>query len=147
MDVAAVGDEAPASLLEREGPRAVQEVRDQSEQVRLFSRTIRETMERVGPIFEVMRAAAPTEPEIRALLDDYLQKRHVGMQHFVRAVVANGPLRPGLSVEEATDVVWILTSAEVHRLFTWDRSWPGDRYECWLWETLSTLLLANRAPL
>jgi len=145
IDVAAVGDEAPVPLLEREGPRAVREVRDQREQFRLFSRTIRETMERVGPIFEVMRAAAPTEPEIRALLDEYLHKRHVGTQYFVQAVVANGPLRPGLSMEEATDVVWTVSSAEVHRLFTQDLSWSGDRYEYWLGETLNTLLVPNAA--
>jgi len=146
MDVAVVGDEAPVPLLEREGPRAVREARDRSEQFRIFSRTIREIMERVGPIFEVMRAAALHEAEIRALLDEYLQKRHVGMQHFVQAIVVNGPLRPGLSVEEATDVVWTVTSAEVHRLFTRDRSWSGDRYERWLRETLSTLLTPDTAP-
>ncbi|MDQ2740687.1 MAG: hypothetical protein M3Z66_00035 [Chloroflexota bacterium] len=60
---------------------------------------------------------------------------------FVRALLHNGPLRPGLSAEEATDTVWTVTSSEVHRLLTVDCGWNTQRYETWLAETLGFLLL------
>lgn len=141
MEVAAVGDHAPVAVLDREGPRLVRETSDQQEQIRLFSREIREIMGRVGPVFEVMRGAAPTEPEIAALLEEYLERRRTGMAHFVQALLQNGPLRPGLTPDEATDAVWTMTSAEVYGLLTRGRSWPGERYETWLAETLAALLL------
>ena len=141
MEVAAVGDHAPVALLDREGPRLVREMQDQRPQILQFSTGIREIMERVGPVFEVMRGAAPTEPEIARLLREYLEKRHTGMAHFVHALLQNGPLRPGLAPDEAADTVWTVTSPEVYRLLTRDRGWSTERYEIWLAETLAMLLL------
>jgi TetR/AcrR family transcriptional regulator, regulator of autoinduction and epiphytic fitness len=141
MDIAVAGDEAPVALLDRAGPVAVREAGDQHEQIGLFAHGIREIMTRAGPIFEVIHSAAPLEPEIAALLSEYLEKRRVGMRFFVEAVASNGPLREGLPPEEAVDVVWTLTSAEVHRLLTGERGWSGKRYERWLAGTLERLLL------
>ena len=141
IDVSVVGDDEPAPLLERPGPQEVRRERDQRRQSRLFARDIREIMERVGPLFEVMRNAARTEPQIAELLQELLQRRLQGMTFFVQALAGNGPLRESLSEPEAADIVWTLTSAEVHRLLTVDRGWSGDRYESWLGDILVNLLL------
>jgi AcrR family transcriptional regulator len=141
FDVSVVGDDQPVPLLERRGPQAVQQEPDQRRQIRLFAEGIREIMGRVGALFEVLRLAAATEGEIAALLADLLEQRLVGMRFLIDALVRNGPLRAGLSDSEAADVVWTLTSAEVHRLLTVDRSWTGDRYEAWLADSLVALLL------
>lgn len=102
-------------------------------------------MERVGPLFELMRVAAGTEPEIAALLDDLSGKRLEGMRFFVEALARNGALRAGLDTDTAAETVWTLTSAEVHRLLTVDRGWPGDHYEAWLAVSLVALVLPPRA--
>jgi AcrR family transcriptional regulator len=141
VDVSVVGDEAPVPLLERPGPQAVAREKDQRRQIRLFAHQIREIMERVGPLFEVLNAAAKTEPDIAGLLAQVLGGRHAGMQYFVQAVARNGALRQGLSAPAAADTVFALTSAEVHRLLTVDRGWPGEQYEKWLGDTLAVLLL------
>ena len=141
FDVSVVGDDQPIPLLERQGPQEVQQEQDQRQQIQLFAEGIREIMGRAGPLFEVMRLAAATEPEIAMLLEDLLGKRHQGMRFFVEALTRNGPLRAGLTVSEAVDVVWTLTSPEVHRLLTVDRGWSADRYESWLVDSLVVLLL------
>jgi hypothetical protein len=46
-----------------------------------------------------------------------------------------------MSVEDAAETVWAITSAEVHHLLTVDRGWPGERYEAWLRDSLVRLLL------
>lgn len=96
-------------------------------------------MERVGPLFELMRVAAGTEPEIAALLDDLSGKRLEGMRFFVEALARNGALRAGLDTDTAAETVWTLTSAEVHRLLT------VDHYEAWLEVSLVALVLPPRA--
>jgi len=141
FDVSVVGDDQQVPLLERHGPQEVRQEQDQWRQIQLFAHGIREIMERVGPLFEVMRLAAPTEPEIAVLLEDVLGKRLEGMRFFVEALAGNGPLRAHRGVSEAVDEVWTLTSAEVHRLLTVDRGWSADRYEDWLVDTLAALLL------
>ncbi len=141
LDVSVVGDEKPVPLLERPGPQAVRRERDQRRQVQMFAHDIREIMERVSPIFDLMRAAAKTEPDIAEYLQHILEERLRGMTQFVQWLATNGPLREGLSLSDAAETVWALSSAEVYRLLTVDRGWPGERYETWLAETLTLLLL------
>jgi AcrR family transcriptional regulator len=143
FDIAVVGDEEPVPLLDRAGPQEILRLHDQREQVELFTASIRSIMERVGPLFEIMRVAAATEVEIAALLAERLSQRMEGMQFFVRSLLNNGPLREGLSSAEATDIVWTLTSPEVHRLLTVDRGWPAEKYQAWLTDSLGALLLPS----
>lgn len=107
---------------------------------------MREIMGRVGPLFAVMRGAAITEPEIAELLQRLLLIRHENMAVFVQWLERNGPLRAGLSAAEAADVVWTMSSAEVHHLLTVDRGWTTERYEQWLADTLIALLLPAATP-
>jgi hypothetical protein len=101
-----------------------------------------EIMERVGPVFGIMRTAAETESDIAELLQRILEQRMQGMLQFVRWLAENAPLRGGMSVEDAAETVWAVTSAEVHHLLTVDREWSGERYEAWLRDTLTRLLLS-----
>ena len=141
VGVSVVGDDEPVPLLERQGPQAVRREPDQRRQVGIFAHDMREIMARMGPIFGIMRTAAETEPDIAELLRGILQNRLQGITQFARWVVANGPLRDGLAVEDAAETTWALTSAEVHHLLTVDRGWSHDRYEAWLRDILTRLLL------
>jgi AcrR family transcriptional regulator len=141
VDLAVGGDERPIPLLERPGPQRVRSESDQRLQMRLFAHDIAQIMERVGPLFEVMRSAAPNEPEIAALLQRLLAERRESMAVFVEWVARNGPLRADLSRDTAADTVWTLSSAEVHHLLRVDRNWTIERYEQWLGDILITVLL------
>jgi AcrR family transcriptional regulator len=145
VDVAVGGDDAPIPILERQKPQQVRSEPDQRQQIRLFARDMTEIMERVGPLFGVMRAAAISEPEIAALLQRLLKTRWENIGVFVQWLEQNGPLRAGLSGEEATDITWTTSSGEVHQLLRKDRDWTRERYEQWLTETLSVLLLPPEA--
>lgn len=141
VDISVGGDERPIPILERSEPQRMRAEPDQRRQLRLFAAGIREIMERVGPLFGVMRGAAATEPEIAELLRGLLVARRQAMGMVVQWLEHNGPLRAGLSADEAADTLWTLSSAEVHQLLTEDRGWAGERYERWLGDTLIALLL------
>ena len=145
VDLAVAGDDEPIPLLDRPGPQRVRSEPDQRRQIRLFARDMGAIMGRVGPLFEVMRGAATSEPEIAELLRRLLIARRESMRVFVAWVERNGPLRPGLSADEAADIVWTLSSAEVHHLLTVDRGWTTARYTQWLGDTLIVLLLPPEA--
>jgi AcrR family transcriptional regulator len=141
VDRAVGGDDEPMHILDRPGPQQVMSEPDQRRQLQLFAAGMGEIMERVGPLFGVMRGAATTEPEIAALLQSLLSARRENLGMFVQGLVQNGPLRAGLSADEATDTVWTLTSAEVHHLLRVDSGWPLERYTQWLGDTLILVLL------
>jgi AcrR family transcriptional regulator len=143
VDRAVGGDDEPIHILDRPGPQQVKSEPDQRRQLQLFASDMAQIMERVGPLFGVMRGAATTEPEIAALLERLLSARHENIGAFVRWLEHNGPLRSGLSEGEATDTVWTVTSAEVHHLLTVDRGWSRERYIQWLGDTLVLVLLPS----
>ena len=143
VEVSVVGDEEPGGLLDRPGPQAVRRETDQRRQIGMFAHDIRTIMQRMSPIFEILRSAAKTEPEIAGLLEQILQARLQGMAFFIEALLLNGALRPGLSATSAAETAWALSSAEMYRLLTVDRGWSGDQYEAWLGESLILLLLPS----
>ena len=140
-----VGDDEPIPLLERPGPLATRQERDQRQQIWLFAAQMREIMTRMAPIFDILRTAAKTEPDIADLRSQMLGERRQGMRQFVEIVMANGPLREGLAVDEAADIVFALSSGECFGVFTGDLGWSGERYEAWLADALTRSLLPRRA--
>jgi hypothetical protein len=60
---------------------------------------------------------------------------------------AIGGLRPGVSVDRASDLPWLLNAAAVYPLLVRERGRPPDASERWLTETWTRLLVPARAPL
>ena len=141
FDVSLVGDDLPIPLLERSGPQAAMNETDQHRQIELFVEDIYNIMSRVAPLFEVMRGAAKTEPEIAEMLQNILRARVQGMKAFVHALMKNGPLRDGLTPNKAAETVWTLTSAEIFTLLRTDRHWSEQQHKQWLVDSLTRLLL------
>ena len=142
VDLTVGGDDRPIPLLQRPGPQSVLQEKDPAQQIHRFAFDIADILERVAPVFEVMRTAAKTEPEIAELLEDLLEERLHNIGIFVQHVSANGDLREGLDDAQAAEIVWTIASPEVYRLLTADRGWPKERFSEWLGETLTRLLLA-----
>lgn len=141
IDVSLVGDEQPAPLLQREGPQAVMNETDQQRQVELFAKDIYEIMSRMTPIFEIMRTASKADTEIAEMYKNMLNSRAQGLMAFIRALRKNGPLRDGVTANEAAETVWTLTSADVITLLMTDRGWSAEKYKRWLIEMLTRFLL------
>ncbi len=141
IDIAVGGDEQPIPLLERPGPQAVLHEADPVRQLHRFAQDISPILERVAPLFEVIRLAAKTEPEIAALLKNILQNRMRNMKAFTASLAAHGPLRAGLDEKQAAEIVWAITSPELFNLLRSEGGWSRERYVAWLDDTLSRLLL------
>lgn len=139
VDVAIIGDNDPIPLLARSYIKEVEAETDQHRQIEMFAKRIQLIMSHVAPLFEVMRSASKTEPEIAAMLKKYLNGRIQGMNYFFDCVGANGELR--MDKQTAVETLWTLTSAEVYILLRMDRSWSAEEYEHWLADSLTRLLL------
>lgn len=141
MDLAAGRDGNPVPIILRSYIQEVTMERDQQKQIQMFASRMQIFFSHIAPLMEVVRAAAKTEPEIEKILKKYLDERYQGMGFFIDCLLANGPLRSGLSKLTAVETIWTLASAEVYNLLVRDRGWSGEDYEIWLTETLGRLLL------
>jgi AcrR family transcriptional regulator len=141
IDISVGGDDEAIPLLERPGPQAVLQEPDPRQQLHLFAHDISTILERMAPIFEIMRLAAKTEPDIADLLQNLLRERLHNMEIFVQSLSKHGLLRDRLTETQAAETVWTLTSPEVFRLLIADRGWSREQYSQWLADALVRLLL------
>ena len=141
MSFSLTGDDDPTPFLKRAGPQKVVHESDQHLQTRGFSEGIAEIMGRAAPLFEVMRTAAKLEPDIAIMMHSLLAERAEGMKFFVKAVLENGPLRDGMTLDLAAETVWALTSGEVYTLLVTERGWSVEKYVGWLANALARILL------
>ena len=93
------------------------------------------------PVDDIIRGAAAVDAEIAAFRTKAQEHRFRNVRQLVSWLAANGPLKEGLTEEEAAAIVWTLTSPEVHRLLRVNRGWPPERYTAWLRDTLTGNLL------
>jgi AcrR family transcriptional regulator len=141
LDVRVGGDDAPIEVLDRPGPQAVRAERNQVRQLSEFARDVTGIIERVRPVDDIIRGAAAVDADVAALRARVQESRFQSMRKFVSWVAANGPLRGGLTQQDAAAIVWTLTSPEVHGLLRVARGWSKERYSTWLRESLTRILL------
>ena len=128
-------------LLERIGPQAVAQERDQRRQLQLFAQVVANNLEGNASISEIILVAAKTDQDIEKIMHQFIKQRRQHMAVAVQQIAANGPFRDNMDEEYATDTVWTLASPEVFLLLTRDLGWPKDKYARWLTETLISVLL------
>src|SRR6266496_3000467 len=124
LGVATVGDDRPVPVAERAEFRAA------------FG-------ERAGPLIITSIESAGADPDMRRIADEGAHATAVNLGAFVRALADHGGLRPGLEVQQAADILMVLSSPHVHHLLRHDRDWTVDRYRDWLLDTLSGALLPD----
>ena len=144
MDVNVGGDDQPVAVLERELPQRMRAETEQRAQLALFAVGMAGELERMRPLDDVLRSAAAADPEVaeaRRLQNDV--QRHAAMTTVVGWIIARGPLREGLDAAQAADLLWTLTSPEVHHMLLQVRGWTRERYETWLRQSLEDALLSS----
>jgi len=116
---------------------------DPQRKVEIYAGAIRRIMERLAPVYRVLRDAAATDMELQALWVDIAERRARNMLAFAEDLDDSGGLRDGVSTREAADVVWAMNSPEFFLLLVHERRWSGDRFERWLADAWVRLLLAR----
>lgn len=141
LDLSIVGDTDPVPLLERPAVRAAAAAPDQREQLRLLAPVMRGVLERNAPVHAVLRTAVAVDPDLDTLAAEDDARRHATQRAFVDMLRSRGPLRDGMSVGDAVDTMSAIGNPDNYAYLTRRRGWTPARFERWLVESLSALLL------
>jgi AcrR family transcriptional regulator len=133
--------EEKTPLLQRAGPQAVAQERDQRRQLQMFAQIVADNLEGAAPISEIILVAAKTERDVDKIMQQLIKQRWQHMTVAVQQIASNGPFREKKDEAYATDIVWTMTSPEVFLLLTRDLGWPKEKYAQWLADTLARVLL------
>jgi AcrR family transcriptional regulator len=140
VDVAAVGDDEPVALLDRDWLDPTRAEPDQRRTLEIWVRNGRAIYERIGPIMRVVRDAAATDPEMAEQWRTNAEQRATAFRLLVDQLAERGPLR--VPVEEAVDIVCAVHGPEVHEILT-GRGWTPQRWERFVVDTLASALLTG----
>ena len=140
------GEDDGVPVGEQEWYREVLEEQDPERQLRLNMRNSRAVKARAGAILEVIRGAAPAEPDIGALWNRIQTEFHDNQRTVVQSLADKGALAPGLDVDGATDILWSLNHPSFYALLAGERGWSPERYEEWLADLLCEQLLGATRP-
>jgi AcrR family transcriptional regulator len=135
------GMDAPVSPEERDYVKAIRAEPDPAGKLAVYARAMRAIQARMAPLALALRDASSTEPEAATVWREISDRRAQNMRLLAADVAAAGGLRPGMTVDDAADVLWVTNSADVYVLLTVERGWSPERYERWLAETWRRLLL------
>ena len=145
-DVALVGDDEPVALPDRADSKAIRAEPDPGRYLERYAALITELGGRVSGIYEAVRGAAGTDPEVRPVWEKILAERRVGAEYVVADTASKGPLRPGLDPAAAADVVWILIDPGLHHLLVDRRGWSDESFRNWVAGQLVRELLGEERP-
>jgi AcrR family transcriptional regulator len=116
---------------------------DSRERLRMAARFSRSVKTRAGVVLDAIRTGATSDPELAALWDRIETGFRDVLQSVVEAIAADGALRPGLDVDQATDILWLLVHPDTWHLLVDVRHWDPERYEHWIADTACEQLLES----
>ena len=115
---------------------------DPSRRLSLVAQITRQAYEPLASSLELLRTAGAVAPELADVARQIEVRRRQNQARLIASLHDQEMLRPGLSFEEATDVLWALTSYDVYRMLVVEQGWEPERYETWLAQLLVQHLLA-----
>jgi AcrR family transcriptional regulator len=94
-----------------------------------------------APVMLLIRAAATADPDMAALLAEAEAQRRTRMRHNARRLQRRGWLRPGITLAQATDILWTYSSTEIYELLVIKSGWPIERYGAFVGDAMIAALL------
>jgi AcrR family transcriptional regulator len=134
------GDQENVPIQDRGWYREVLAEPDPERALRLGAHEARLVKERAGGLFAVLRSAAGSDADSAALWERINAEFHANQRAVIELL---GPLRPGLEIDRAADIMWTLNHPDVWELLVGRRGWTPDEWEEWFVTTLSAQLLGG----
>jgi AcrR family transcriptional regulator len=100
-----------------------------------------EVSPRVSPLLLLLRVAAHDDAEAAELYEELDRARLARMTDNARELAERGHLRPGVTVDDARDVLWLCSSPDLYELLVIRRGWPLPRFARFVSDTMTGALL------
>ncbi|HEX6022022.1 MAG TPA: helix-turn-helix domain-containing protein [Solirubrobacter sp.] len=137
------GDEDPATHPSRRTwARTIQAAPGARDKIALYVRHIVDVAPRITPLIDVLRATAPSEPDVAAFLEHMEHARREGPLQLLGPLASSGQLRDTLTPDDVADIVFALASPDTIRALTVRCGWDSDRAAAWLTAALIHELLS-----
>ena len=137
------GSDDPVPVAQQNWFRAVLDEPEPQKRLSMFAAAATALKSRAGAIFEIIRHAAPADPEIGAMWAEFMRDFYDNQRLVIERFDADGALK--IEVNRATDILWTINHPAVYHLLVVERGWRTEDYQRWLEESLNQQLLKSPA--
>jgi AcrR family transcriptional regulator len=134
------GSDDAVPVAQQEWFRVVLDEPEPQKRLSMFAAAATALKSRAGAIFEIIRHAAPADPEIGAMWDEFMRDFYENQRLVIERFDADGALK--VDVNRATDILWTINHPAVYHLLVAERGWRTEDYQRWLEESLNQQLLS-----
>jgi AcrR family transcriptional regulator len=143
LDEAMAGDDAPVPVAQRPWFQPVWEARTPAAVLDAYAAVCVLIAARAARLFEAVRRAADETPEAAQLWQSLQHNRRAGAKMVLQHARTLGPLTQGLSLERATDILWLFNDPAHYAALVLDRGWSEDAFRRWLSTTMRQVLVGT----
>jgi AcrR family transcriptional regulator len=130
---------------DREYAKQMRAAGDVRTKLAIYAAAVTGIQQRLAPLFLALRAAAATHPELDRLWTEITERRARNMRALADDLASTGELRTDLTLDEVADIIWTTNSSEYYAQLVLERGWSHPRFERWLFDAWSRLLLKPAA--
>jgi AcrR family transcriptional regulator len=142
----AVGGEPPTIPEQQPWYAQMRAAPDIMSALRAFVTGSGEIMRRVTPLYFAARSAADADADAAKVMAFHENGRAVGYRDCLELLRTRAELRPGLSLERATDLLLLFVGPDVYHALVDGRSWSHDEWIDWTVSTVAEQIFARVAP-
>ena len=124
----------------------VRQCTDQRAQIRMLAHFSRGILQRTAVAHRILQSAAASDPTAAELRRRDAERRGTGQHTYIEMLLANGPLRDGLTADDAAATYSALSNPSTYALLCGERGWSADKFERWLGDSLTLLLVPSPHP-
>ena len=143
-DMSLKGDLDDTPVAERTWYTSVLSEPDPRRQLAMTAENSRIVKTRIGPMLKVIRDAASMDVDLAALWELIQTDFWANQRVIVESLAERDALRPGLAVDRATDLLWMLNHPDVWLMLVGRRGWSPADWEMWFAESACEQLLGSR---
>ena len=141
-DVTLSGDDEPVAMGDRPAFRAMTQASSGREMLERYAELGRQLSERVLPLMTALFAQAATgDPDLQAFAKTIEAERGAGTAAVAQSIDERFGLRDDLSVQDAADILWVLTAPDLTDRLVNRRGWSWDKTQQWLGGVMADALL------
>jgi AcrR family transcriptional regulator len=142
LDFAAAGERAPVPVPQFMRERTEHEL----DAIRIIEQLVefwQGALPRTAPVFRIMREAAAIDPEAASLDRERAAQRLRNYEIAARLLDQRGPLRDGVTIDQAAATIFTIGHPETYRALVLDGAWDNRRWAAWARTTLQAALITT----
>lgn len=140
FDVTLAGDDEPVPIRERPAMVALREEPDVRRKIALFVDGLTQRLERSARIQIMVRDGRHVDESLQPVWDQLLQEGLTGMRLLGQQLLETGQLRPGIQLDEVTDLLWNYLAIDHYERLVMLRGWTINQYGKWLTRAIDAAL-------